>query len=1024
MMKKSSYTFITLAVLVLLIVATGVELVYSEAGQRSQLAKPAELTFVRFDGNTIASWLANDGSTVTQRKTGSSGMEWPKGSTKTIDYASGIWLCGKDPDGSIRTACSDYSQEYKPGPILDTGLPANPDDPAYRIYKINSDGTGDWDVWPFDQGAPFVMDNGVKKAKIIGDQTLFWVMNDAELAPHANAYSSRPMGVEVRVTVFGFNKADPLGNVMFMNFEIINKSTTAYDSCYIGFFDDPDLGDAADDLVGCDTTLSLGYCYNGGPVDATYGTTPPAIGMDFFQGPEVPLGSGNYLPMTSFIYFWNGAPDPYGDPEDATQLFYFNKGLRGDGTPYTDAAGAPTQFVFAGDPVTGSGHLDSSPGDRRLAMSSGPFSLSPGETQVVVGSKIIAPGTDNLSSITALRFFDSFAQNAFDNKFDLPQPPAPTVEAAQEDGKVILSWQDEGKAYQTIEAYEKSGYMFEGYNIYQGESSSGPWKLIATYDVVNDYGIVFDNTFDAATGLVLEKPVAFGANTGLTRNLVLSSDKLSGMGLYNYKNYYYSVNSYAVNAAVSPKIAESGFKVVTVMPYSAPLGIAAKAKTTDVIQSTHAAGVGDGNAVGVVVDALKLTGHTYQVTFTESEGNFLWNLADKNTGTTLVQDNANQTGDEDYPIVDGMKFYVTGPPPGMKAYEIPAGSTRRFTWAGADGLAFEGFNGAIGWAQAATFYGSGYNYPAANLKNVQLVLATADVNGNFSADDPNVSYGYRYLRRAADAPQLPEFAPFILNPGAGYAFQEFAKNVPLAAFDIEDPANPRRLAVMFMENNVAGGRVDGKWFPGSNALFDNVAGTGPREWLWIMDVDYSETANPAYQADLTSLDLPIMWWLTVNRRGDAVFSPDATGQDKLNIIANHINSSRDVYEIATAAADRGAAVAQEQLDLINIVPNPYWAWSENEKVPTTRIIRFTHMPLNGATVRVFDLAGNLVRSITDADREAQGSLGTAYAEWDARNASDVPVASGMYIVHVSIKDVGEKILKLAVINREERLLYY
>jgi len=110
--------------------------------------------------------------------------------------------------------------------------------------------------------------------------------------------------------------------------------------------------------------------------------------------------------------------------------------------------------------------------------------------------------------------------------------------------------------------------------------------------------------------------------------------------------------------------------------------------------------------------------------------------------------------------------------------------------------------------------------------------------------------------------------------------------------------------------------------------------------------------------------------------------------------------------------------------MINIVPNPYWAWSENEKIPTTRIIRFTSMPLNGATIRIFDLAGNLVRSITDSDREAQGSLGTAYAEWDARNAADVPVASGMYIVHVSIKDVGEKILKLAVINRAERLLYY
>jgi hypothetical protein len=1014
MMKKFSYTFITLAVLVLLIVATGVKLVYSEANQRADLAKPSEFGFAQFDGNTIADWLTNDGSIVTNRKTQASGMEWPKGSAKTIDYASGLWLCGKDADGAIRTACADYSSEYVPGPY---GSDKN--DPANKIYIINSDGTGDWDSWPISQGAP--AENG--HAKIIGDQTLFWVMNDGDVAQHANEFSTQPMGVEVRCTVFGFNKADPTGNIMFMRFEIENKGSLTLDSCFVGLWDDPDLGDASDDLVGCDTTLSLGYCYNGGPVDATYGTTPPAIGMDFFQGPEVPVGSGTYLPMTSFIYYWNGAPAPFGDPEDGPQMYNFMNGFTSDGSSYVDAAGTPTKFVFAGDPVTGSGHLDSSPADRRFLMSSGPFTLAPGDVQVVVGAKIIAPGTDNLSAVTALRFFDSFAQNAFDNNFVLPQPPAPTVEAAQEDGKIILSWQDEAEAYKTIESYNFSGYVFEGYNIYQGGSSSGPWKLIATYDVVNDYGIVFDNTFDAATGLVLEKPVAFGANTGLTRNIVLSSDKLMGVGLYNYKNYYYSVNSYAVNPDVSPKIAESGYKVVTVMPYSAPLGIAAKAKASDVVQSTHPAGVGDGNAVGVVVDPLKLTGHTYQVTFTESEGNFLWNLADKNTGAALVQDNANQTGDEDYPIIDGMKFYVTGPPPGMKDYTVPSG-TRRFTFSGADGLAFEGFSGAIGWAQAATLFGDGYNYPAANLKNVQLVLATVDVDGNFSTDDPNVSYGYRYLRLAASAPALPEFAPFILNPGAGYAFQEFAKNVPLAAYDIEDPANPRRLAVMFMENNVAGGLVDGKWFPGSYADYNNTASTGPREWLWIMDVDYSETANPAYEDAIASLDLPIMWWLAVNRRGSVPFSPGGTGEDTFNIIANHINTSRDVYEITSAAADRSAAVAKEQLDMINIVPNPYWAWSENEKIPTTRIIRFTSMPLNGATIRIFDLAGNLVRSITDSDREAQGSLGTAYAEWDARNAADVPVASGMYIVHVSIKDVGEKILKLAVINRAERLLYY
>ena len=55
-------------------------------------------------------------------------------------------------------------------------------------------------------------------------------------------------------------------------------------------------------------------------------------------------------------------------------------------------------------------------------MSSGPFTFAPGDTQVVVGAKIVAQGTSNLNSITELRSFDSFAQLAYENHFvDLPK---------------------------------------------------------------------------------------------------------------------------------------------------------------------------------------------------------------------------------------------------------------------------------------------------------------------------------------------------------------------------------------------------------------------------------------------------------------------------------------------------------------------------------------------------------------------------------------------------------------------------
>jgi hypothetical protein len=54
------------------------------------------------------------------------------------------------------------------------------------------------------------------------------------------------------------------------------------------------------------------------------------------------------------------------------------------------------------------------------------------------------------------------------------------------------------------------------------------------------------------------------------------------------------------------------------------------------------------------------------------------------------------------------------------------------------------------------------------------------------------------------------------------------------------------------------------------------------------------------------------------------------------------------------------------------------------------------------------LNGNLVRRFKkdDTGAEAKTSL-----DWDLKNESRIPVASGLYIIHVDVPEVGEKILK-------------
>ena len=87
--------------------------------------------------------------------------------------------------------------------------------------------------------------------------------------------------------------------------------------------------------------------------------------------------------------------------------------------------------------------------------------------------------------------------------------------------------------------------------------------------------------------------------------------------------------------------------------------------------------------------------------------------------------------------------------------------------------------------------------------------------------NPNVSYGYRYLRGAGAPPPAPadqtttqapyDWSNYIINtsgPGV-YVYQE-RNPIALSAWDVE---NNRRLEVGWLENNQPGGLVNGAYGP-------------------------------------------------------------------------------------------------------------------------------------------------------------------------------------------------------------------
>jgi hypothetical protein len=907
------------------------------------------------------------------------------------------------------------------------------------------------------------------------DMTLWYVSNDLDVVRVFNFYgSSEGTGMEEQVTIWAYKRASntALGNTIFSGFKLINKSGMKIDTMYVSFWSDPDMGGtlgATDNFSGCDVGRSLGFIWNGTACNGNpvYGCSPPAGGQVFFQGPIVPSPGDSAifdlqyrqgfknLKLSAYNIFINGSTtygDPRGkDPRGTLDWYHLMQGLVAQsGAQQKDpTTGLVTKFLLSGDPVTGQGWIEGGPngiappGDRRQCLVAGPFVMNNGDTQQVVCGSLAGRGSDKVSSVSVLRFYTDQAQGAYNVLFQLPSPPAaPKVTTTELDGEIVLSWDDPATIAVT-ETQNDKGFAFQGYNVYQmpGGSSTGA-VLLATYDIVDLVLKVQDFVFDATVGTVILKPVQFGNDSGLIHFYETKTDHFSTFGnkLANGQPYYFAVTAYNYNSThgVTPNNLETGIKVLKVTPHQANPGTRYGAGVRDTVKGvTQTVAPGgapsEGTVTPVIINPDSLKGHTYKVSFDETGGNFTWLVTDVTTGQVKVKNQTNLSGDIQYPIVDGQLIRVVGPPAGMKpddvnstsdeslwGWKIPSG-TRRWTWSGAGG-SMEGFGsvdgesgGTIG--SAASFWGG--NLTPGDLHNVLLVLAATDTAGTLAnAADTTASYAYRFMRACQSPAAKPAFAPFIIH-GAGstsYDFQDYVKGVPLAAYDM-DAKPPKRLALMFLENNVANGLVDGKYWP-PLAGTDNIATTSAREWLFITNAPYTgAAADPTLETNLNtgSGAMPLMWAMIPDRRANVGW---AVG-DQFLIIANHVFTTFDSYSWTAPSTVTGdLALAKADVNKINVFPNPYFGFNPAELNKVQRFVTFTHLPTN-ATIRIFNLAGVLVRTIIANNNTTQT------ATWDLRNASNIPAAAGMYIAFIDLPDLGlTKTLKLGIIPGQQFLDRY
>lgn len=340
---------------------------------------------------------------------------------------------------------------------------------------------------------------------LFGDYTIWWIFNDKG---NIHTQSNAPgIGMEIHAQAFAFATNDEINSMTFYNYELINRSTFTLTNTYFGNWVDPDLGASNNDFVGCDVNRGLGYCYNGTEIDDDfqgqqgYGANPPAIGLDYFEGPyqdadginnnygigpnEALNGLGYFNPadqnpdtikdnerfgMRRFVYYNIGRTIDNGDPTASAHYYNYLRGIwkngqrmRHGGNGFNSSAveNVETDFMFPGDsdPLrwgtkgiavqntnwtednTGVGQPPNQPGDRRFLQSAGPFTLEPGNVNDITFGVVFARAESGgrLASVQKLFEADDKAQVLFDNCFKvLSGPDAPDITIQELDRELIL----------------------------------------------------------------------------------------------------------------------------------------------------------------------------------------------------------------------------------------------------------------------------------------------------------------------------------------------------------------------------------------------------------------------------------------------------------------------------------------------------------------------------------------------------------------------------------------------------------
>ncbi len=161
------------------------------------------------------------------------------------------------------------------------------------------------------------------------------------------------------------------------------------------------------------------------------------------------------------------------------------------------------------------------------------------------------------------------------------------------------------------------------------------------------------------------------------------------------------------------------------------------------------------------------------------------------------------------------------------------------------------------------------------------------------------------------------------------------------------------------------------------------------------------------------------WYVKFNGKDTTLELPKSDSAT-FTILTDKPFRKGDVFSFTAHADSVNKSLAENQLGLIRVVPNPYVAATTQEPpLPIginsgrgTRKISFIHLPPK-STIYIFTSRGELIRKLTMPPGQ---DISNGTVNWDLTTSANLSVAYGVYFYMVDAPGYGQKFGKIAIIK--------